>query len=166
MMKPEPSEVTCRGTFCWPRKSLNRSLNGESGGRLRPTCGPALRVWLVAMFTTVGSRRFARSANESGAGRASATIGHAMGIASAAAISKARKGKGRRKRMAGGLGIARVSQRRYSRKPVEQGAIRSRLLGRMAAADGNSLCQRVFLGYRTSAHSGMVMLRAKLFGIA
>src|SRR5690348_7667157 len=72
MMKPEPSEVTCLGAFgLGPRKFLNRSSSGEPGG----SCGMALcmgafRVWLVEMFTTVGNNLSARSAKESGAGRA------------------------------------------------------------------------------------------------
>src|SRR6478736_1388532 len=74
MMKPEPSEVTCRGWLgLGPRKFLNRSSSGEPGGScgMVPCCG-AFRVWLVEMFTTVGSSLPARSAKESGAGRAKA----------------------------------------------------------------------------------------------
>ncbi len=66
-MKPEPSEVTWRGWPCFgPRKFLNRSSSGEPGGSCgMADCGGAFRVWLVAMFTTVGSSRPARSAKES-----------------------------------------------------------------------------------------------------
>src|SRR3954468_11238895 len=86
MMKPEPSEVTCRGAFgLGPRKFLNRSSSGEPGGSCGMAfCVGAFRVWLVEMFTTVGSSLSARSAKESGAGRAetaedklSARIAHA-----------------------------------------------------------------------------------------
>src|SRR5579885_3546322 len=74
MMKPEPSEVTCRGAFgLGPRKFLNRSSSGEPGGSCgMALCEGAFKVWLVEMFTTVGSSLPARSAKESGAGRAEA----------------------------------------------------------------------------------------------
>src|SRR3954470_3473253 len=72
MMKPEPSEVTCRGAFgLGPRKFLNRSSSGEPCGNCgMALCDGAFRVWLVEMFTTVGSSLSVRSAKESGAGRA------------------------------------------------------------------------------------------------
>src|SRR6185312_11380174 len=89
MMKPEPSEVTCRGALgLGPRKFLNRSSRGEPGGN----CGMVLRdgafkVWLVEMFTTVGNSLPARSAKESGAGRAAAGDSRLSAkIAQAAAI--------------------------------------------------------------------------------
>src|SRR5579871_3886064 len=74
MMKPEPSEVTCRGAFgLGPRKFLNKSSSGEPGGNCgMALCIGAFKVWLVEMFTTVGSSLSARSAKESGAGRAKA----------------------------------------------------------------------------------------------
>src|ERR1041385_3868234 len=75
MMNPEPRDVTCLGTFCGPRKSLNKSCNGELGGRSRLTRGPDFNVWVVAILTTVGRSLFARSANDSGAGRAKAADG-------------------------------------------------------------------------------------------
>src|ERR1700729_1454224 len=74
MMKPDPSEVTWRGVLDrGPRKFLNRSSSGEPGG----SCGMvfwvgAFKVWLVEMLTTVGNSLLARSAKESGAGRAQA----------------------------------------------------------------------------------------------
>ncbi len=56
-----------------PRKFLNRSSSGEPGGRLGMAWGGgAFRVWVVAILTTVGSSLAARSAKESGAGRAKA----------------------------------------------------------------------------------------------
>src|SRR3954467_3139113 len=72
MMKPEPSEVTCRGAFgLGPRKFLNRSSSGEPGGSCGMAfCVGAFRVWLVEMFTTVGSSLSVRSAKESGPDRA------------------------------------------------------------------------------------------------
>ena len=72
MMKPEPSEVTWRGALgLGPRKFLNRSSSGEPGGRSGMRLGGgAFRVWVVAILTTVGSSLAARSAKESGAGRA------------------------------------------------------------------------------------------------
>src|SRR5476649_1286126 len=74
MMKPEPSEVTWRGVLdLGPRKFLNRSSSGEPGGSCgMAPCGGAFRVWLVEMLTTLGSSLAARSAKESGAGRATA----------------------------------------------------------------------------------------------
>src|SRR3954468_24176097 len=74
MMKPEPSEVTWRGALgLGPRKFLNRSSRGEPGGSCgMAPCGGALRGWLVEILTTEGSSLAARSAKESGAGRASA----------------------------------------------------------------------------------------------
>src|SRR5476649_1116082 len=74
MMKPEPSEVTWRGVLgLGPRKFLNRSSSGEPGGSCGMAfCGGAFKVWLVEMLTTVGSSLPARSAKESGAGRAQA----------------------------------------------------------------------------------------------
>src|SRR5580658_5532834 len=74
MMKPEPSDVTWRGVLdLGPRKFLNRSSSGEPGGRSgMALCGGAFRVWLVEILTTVGSSLSARSAKESGAGRAAA----------------------------------------------------------------------------------------------
>src|ERR1700749_4465812 len=76
-MKPEPSEVTCRGAFgLGPRKFLNSSSSGEPGGNCGiALCIGAFRVWLVEMFTTVGSSLSARSAKESGAGRAKTADG-------------------------------------------------------------------------------------------
>src|SRR3984957_20145947 len=74
MMKPEPSDVTRWGVLDFgPMKFLNRSSSGEPGGRLGMSCGGgAFKVWEVAILTTVGSSLAARSAKESGAGRASA----------------------------------------------------------------------------------------------
>src|ERR1044071_5513070 len=77
MMKPEPSEVTRRGELgLGPRKFLNKSSSGEPGGNCGMAfCGGAFKVWLVLMFTTVGKSLFARSAKESGAGRARIAVG-------------------------------------------------------------------------------------------
>src|SRR4051794_32882717 len=74
MMKPLPSEVTCWGVLLLgPRKFLNRSSSGEPGGSLGMSCGGgALRVWEVAILTTLGNNRAERSAKESGAPRARA----------------------------------------------------------------------------------------------
>src|ERR1700691_112310 len=72
MIKPEPSDVTCLGrSALGPRKFLNRSSRGEPGGTLgMAEGGGAFRVWVVAILTTVGSSLAAKSAKESGAGRA------------------------------------------------------------------------------------------------
>src|SRR5580698_1644297 len=72
MMKPEPSDVTCLGrSALGPRKFLNRSSSGEPGGTLgMAEGGGAFKVWVVAILTTVGSSLAAKSAKESGAGRA------------------------------------------------------------------------------------------------
>src|ERR1700722_10610212 len=72
MIKPEPSDVTCLGrSALGPRKFLNRSSSGEPGGTLgMAEGGGAFRVWVVAILTTVGISLAARSAKESGAGRA------------------------------------------------------------------------------------------------
>src|SRR5579872_5917412 len=74
MTKPEPSDVTWRGfSPSGPRKFLNRSSRGEPGGTLGMAArGGAFKVWEVAILTTVGSSLAARSAKESGAGRAAA----------------------------------------------------------------------------------------------
>src|SRR6185437_6138772 len=74
--KPDPSDVTCLGrSALGPRKFLNRSSSGEPGGTLgMAEGGGALRVWVVAILTTVGRSLAARSAKESGAGRASADV--------------------------------------------------------------------------------------------
>src|ERR1051325_7441387 len=73
MMKPDPNEVVRRGASVrGPRKFLNRSAKGEPGGRSGNCCAGAFRVWEVAILTTVGSNLSARSAKESGAGRAKA----------------------------------------------------------------------------------------------
>ena len=54
-----------------PRKFLNRSSSGEPGGTLgMAEDGGAFKVWVVAILTTVGSSLAAKSAKESGAGRA------------------------------------------------------------------------------------------------
>src|SRR5882757_3424362 len=76
MMKPDPSEVTWRGVLgLGPRKFLNRSSSGEPGGSCgMAPAGGAFKVWLVEMLTTVGNSLPARSAKESGAGRAQAGI--------------------------------------------------------------------------------------------
>src|ERR1051325_4607602 len=76
MMKPEPSDVTWRGVLdLGPRKFLNRSSSGEPGGSCGMVfCDGAFKVWLVEMLTTVGSSLLARSAKESGAGRAIAGV--------------------------------------------------------------------------------------------
>src|ERR1051325_6789168 len=72
MMKPEPSDVTWRGVLdLGPRKFLNRSSSGEPGGSCGMVfCDGAFKVWLVEILTTEGSSLLARSAKESGAGRA------------------------------------------------------------------------------------------------
>src|SRR6185295_5127511 len=77
MMKPEPSEVTWRGALgLGPRKFLNRSSSGEPGGNCGMAfCGGAFKIWLVLILTTVGKSLFARSAEESGAGRAWIAVG-------------------------------------------------------------------------------------------
>src|SRR5258708_2409853 len=74
MMKPEPSDVTWRGVLgLGPRKFLNRSSSGEPGGSCGMAFwGGAFKVWLVELLTTIGNSLFARSAKESGAGRAQA----------------------------------------------------------------------------------------------
>src|ERR1051326_2588168 len=73
MMKPDPNEVVRRGASVrGPRKFLNRSASGEPGGRSGNCCAGTLRVWEGAILTTVGSNLSARSAKESGAGRAKA----------------------------------------------------------------------------------------------
>src|SRR5882757_1651614 len=76
MMKPDPSEVTWRGVLgLGPRKFLNKSSSGEPGGSCGVAfCGGAFKVWLVEMLTTVGSSLPAKSAKESGAGRAQAGV--------------------------------------------------------------------------------------------
>src|ERR1700679_571733 len=72
MMKPEPSDVTCLGRpALGPRKFLNKSSSGEPGGTLgKAEGGGAFKAWVVAILTTVGSSLAARSAKETGAGRA------------------------------------------------------------------------------------------------
>src|SRR5690348_15196168 len=77
MMKPEPSEVTWRGALgLGPRKFLNRSSSGEPGGSCGMAfCGGAFKVWLVEILTTLGNSLLARSAKESGAGRANRALG-------------------------------------------------------------------------------------------
>src|SRR5689334_23054493 len=89
MMKPEPNEVTCRG---WPElgpmKFLNRSSSGEPGGNWgMAVLGGAFRVWLVEIFTTVGSILPARSAKESGAGLAHAGDVRAGGVSASKAMA-------------------------------------------------------------------------------
>src|SRR5579871_399343 len=76
MIKPEPSEVTWRGfSPSGPRKFLNRSSSGDPGGTFGSAAlGGAFSVWEVAILTTVGSSLEARSAKESGAGRAAAGL--------------------------------------------------------------------------------------------
>src|SRR3569833_1561294 len=76
MMKQLPSEVAWRG---WlprgPRKFLNRSFSGESGGRSGMAfLDGAFSVWKEEMFTTEGSSLAVRSAKLSGAGRAAAAV--------------------------------------------------------------------------------------------
>src|SRR4051812_27513742 len=136
MMNPEPSDVTFFGTFCGPRKSLNRSCSGEFGGRSMPTCCD-FSVWLVAMFTTVGSSLPARSAKESGAGRAK-TCGAKLPAATAtkpASASPARKNLpiddsfGRTLR---GDGTIQSTWRKYSR----DGRKVSRTFGRLRLFGG------------------------------
>src|ERR1700757_4328162 len=80
--KPDPNEVTWRGALdLGPRKFLNRSSSGEPGGRLGSVpWGSAFNVWLVEILTTVGRSLSARSAKESGAGRAAAVGGEASAI--------------------------------------------------------------------------------------
>src|SRR6185312_14024143 len=97
MMKPLPSEVTCWGRPPRPRKFLNSSDSGESGGRSGSApLGGAFRVCEVEMFTTAGSSLAVRSAKESGAGRAKA----------GAAARQKRAKTAARKRMGGyGLGF-------------------------------------------------------------
>src|ERR1700761_8957448 len=72
MTKPDPSDVTWRGfSPSGPRKFLNRSSSGEPGGTLGMAArGGAFKVWEVAILTTLGKSLEARSAKESGAGRA------------------------------------------------------------------------------------------------
>src|ERR1700733_6626469 len=97
MMKPDPSDVTWRGVLdLGPRKFLNRSSSGEPGGRsgIAP-CGGAFKVWLVEMLTTVGNSLLARSAKESGAGRALALIGAAKAASTRMAHPKRARGKER-----------------------------------------------------------------------
>ncbi len=72
MTKPEPSEETLRGVLCSPRRCLlrNSSKNwrkGEPGGRSgMGTASLSLALVVVAMLTTAGDRRAARSATDCG----------------------------------------------------------------------------------------------------
>src|SRR5579863_590829 len=98
MMKPEPSEVTWRGVLgLGPRKFLNRSSSGEPGGNwgMAP-CGGAFNVWLVEILTTVGNSLSARSAKESGAGRAPAGSGTARAVSTKKrALAEKARGRGK-----------------------------------------------------------------------
>ena len=59
-----------------PKKFLNKSSRGEPGGNCGMAfCGGAFKVWLVLILTTVGKSLLARSAKESGAGRARIAVG-------------------------------------------------------------------------------------------
>ena len=74
-MKPEPSEVTWRGVLALRAQEILEQVFQRRAGRQIAAwrcCGGAFRVWVVAILTTVGSSLAARSAKESGAGRAPA----------------------------------------------------------------------------------------------
>src|SRR3569833_1668654 len=135
MMKPEPSEVTCRGAFgLGPRKFLNRSSSGEPGGSCGIAfCVGAFKVWLVEMFTTVGSSLSARSAKESGAGRAETAEGKLSARIAQARMERKREGmSGSGGEESGGIlgSPVRNKQGKKAQKPAAGGFLPFMLLQR------------------------------------